>query len=154
MAKLIALHGKYGEGKFAVVDDEDFDEVNQHKWFLVASGNGKFYVRVRGTYLHRLVTKAKSGEYIDHIDGNTLDNKKYNLRSCTNQQNVRNCKSNRGKSRYKGVCPVSKSKSWRATLSVNMKSVHIGSFATEIEAAKAYDEAARKHYGEFARTNF
>lgn len=119
---------------------------------------GYYRVRFKGkqTYWHRVVYEAlveplKADEYIDHIDGNKLNNVVSNLRKCTKSDNSRNQKKSRGSSQYKGVY-LYKSGIWRATIQLEKK-IHLGYFEDEQEAALAYDRAALEYYGEFARTN-
>lgn len=96
-----------------------------------------------------------------HIDGNGLNNQRYNLRICTKQENLRNQKPIRGgSSKFKGVYlskayPKYGIKSvWRANIGKDGKAIFLGGFENEIDAAKAYDRAALKYFGEFARVNF
>jgi len=92
---------------------------------------------------------------IDHINGNGLDDRRANMRTCTNQQNMRNLRKRRsGSSIYKGVYYDKRRRTWYARICHNGKNIHLGTFATEIEAARAYDRAARRLFGEFARLNF
>lgn len=104
--------------------------------------------------MHRqLLGAATWGEYVDHINGNTLDNRKTNLRKCSNAENVRNQRPVRArKSRYKGVSLKGRG-TWVARITVQYKEIYIGSFVTEREAAIAYNEAAVKHFGQFANLN-
>lgn len=111
--------------------------------------------------LHRLLlglTDPKT--LVDHRNGNSFDNRRHNLRICTNAANVRNQKGHRDKmySKYKGVSRYKDSKRnarspWCATIQHNRQRMHLGVFATAREAALAYDEAALRLHGEFARTN-
>jgi len=95
------------------------------------------------------------GMMIDHINGNGLDDRRANMRTCTNQQNMRNLRKRRsGSSIYKGVYYDKRRRTWYARICHNGKNIHLGTFATEIEAARAYDRAARRLFGEFARLNF
>jgi len=91
---------------------------------------------------------------VDHIDGNGLNNTRANLRICTYQQNVCNCKSRGGDSKYKGISWDKRSKKWRAKIRYNSKDKHLGVFEDEIEAAREYDREAAKLFGEFAYLNF
>lgn len=106
-------------------------------------------------YLHRLIMTPAPGELVDHINGNKLDCRRSNLRIVTNAQNLWN----RGitahnTSGYKGVTYCSDTGRWRAEIRVNRKRIHLGRFDHPEEAAKAYDDAARKHHGRYCRTNF
>lgn len=149
--KNIELTGKYGKNKYALVDDEDFEKINQYLWHL----SGKYAVKSYGVRpnrtkisMHRFIMNAEKGVMIDHINGNELDNRKCNLRLCTNSQNQMNAKKqSNSSSEYKGV---TKNKPWRASIG----SKTIGHFNTEIEAAEAYDSKAKELYGEFANINF
>lgn len=168
MTKQIDLCGKPGKGKVVLVDDEDFEELNQYDWFWSVS-KGKGYVRraykqdgkIITVYMHRVINKTPKDMVTDHKNGNTLDNRKSNLRSCTQGQNVHNSKGPKlnnkreaPKSKYKGVYPTSKKakgnyKPWCALI----KRMHLGRFDTEIEAAIAYNKKAIELFGEFAVIN-
>lgn len=114
------------------------------------------------TRMHRAIIDAPNGMVVDHINGDSLDNRRSNLRLATSQENNRNAKKAAGKmrvmsSQYKGLSRVKdglRSKKWRAMLAIDRKRIHLGHFNTEEEAARAYDAAAKEHFGEFARLNF
>ena len=91
---------------------------------------------------------------VDHINRNSLDNRKANLRPVTAMQNTWNTKRKGGTSRFKGVTWNKREKKWKVQLAHKWKSIHLGLFTDEIEAAKTYDEAAKKYRGEFAVLNF
>lgn len=160
--KKIPLHGKHGSGKFALVDDDDYPIVSPFKWYVaVISGLSRCMTCVKiddeWVYLSmsRLIMSAKKGEVVDHENHDTLDNRKQNLRTCTNQQNNMNCKKRIKKtsSKYKGVCWDKKNNKWSANISFNSKKTTIGRFHEEKAAAQAYDIMARKLHGEFAYYN-
>jgi hypothetical protein len=152
------------KGKFAIVNAEDYERFGRFKWF--ASGPAKYLYAVRAIYpekgvkvmlyLHREIMKAPKGLVVDHINGNTLDNRRENLRLATKRQNTCNMRINKEgcTSKYRGVNWHISVKKWVARITVNRRRIHLGVFDSEVEAAKAYDEAARKYYGEFARLNF
>lgn len=157
------IHSKT-HGTFTVlVDDEDADLVRQHTWHVSKDRNGTFYVktnirradgRYRRGYLSRMIM-GEDGPIVDHADGNTLDNRRSNLRHATNQQNC----ANRGpqannKSSFKGVSFFPNLGKWAAKIRVDQSLKHLGYFEQPQEAAKAYDAAAREYFGEFAFQNF
>lgn len=153
---------KLTQGQVALVDDEDYEYLNQWKWCANRSIGGYYAVRTdkqkadqkRETIcMHRLILNAPKGLQVDHINHNTLDNTKQNLRICTNSQNQMN-RSPCGKSKYLGVTYYRNNTCLRASIKANNKSIHLGYFKTEEEAAHAYDEAAKKYFGEFANLNF
>jgi len=153
---------KLTQGKFTLVDDEDYDDLSKHNWYVQKSRN-TFYAarRVKNSngnprlaLMHREIMGSPFGKKIDHIDEDGLNNQKQNLRICTNSQN----QMNRGKTKvntsgYKGVFWHELAKKWRAQISINNERIYLGLFDDVSEAAKAYNEAAVKFHGEFARLN-
>lgn len=143
------------QGKVTLIDDEDWDLVNQYKWFACKSKSNTFYavfhnLSKQSLYLHRLLLGLDFGDKRrgDHKNLNTLDNRRDNLRICNNQQNSynRSIQTN-SKSGLKGVYFFQNK--WRARI----VSKDLGYFDDPIDAAKAYDVAAVELFGEFAKTN-
>lgn len=146
----------------AKVDEEDFERVSRFRWHLASKGYAKTSIRENGKVctvrMHRLIVGAKPGEQYDHQNLDKLDNRRQNLRLATGQQNG----ANRGtltnnSSGYKGVVfydrPEHGEYGWRAQIYVRGKKLYLGLHKTSEAAAKAYDEAALEHFGEFARLN-
>ena len=157
------------QGKFAMVDHEDYEWLSKWKWtykYVKTLSNGEEYgIAVRGKYdpkrqqnkiirMHRKIMKLTSSnsKTVDHINGNRLDNRRQNLRIASLLQNNKN-KRSIAKSGYKNVYPVPHGKRWYAKIMVDRNRIHLGTFATKIEAARAYNEAAQKYHGEFACLN-
>ena len=155
-AKLIPLTGVRGKGKHAIVDSEDYPYFSKHKWYCIWSGYPSTTTWERKTnvhhVMHRMIMKAKKGQFVDHINRNKLDNRKSNLRFCNIKQSARNI-GPRNKWGYKGVSLIKKTKMWRAAIKVNYKNIHLGHYQNVIEAAKAYNRAAKTYFGEFAYLN-
>lgn len=104
--------------------------------------------------MHRFIMKAQSGQTIDHINGNTLDNRKQNLRFCTQSENSYNSKSrSRSSSKYKGVTFDKSRRKWLVYITVNKKRFYIGAFTCEDAAANAYNHFAEKYHLDFAYLN-
>lgn len=146
------------KGKFANVDDEDYEWLNQWTWCIrngYASRTYKLSGKDYSIYMHRLIANTPLGMETDHIDRNKLNNQRINLRKCSATENLQNSRKHKdNKSGYKGVSYHNQCGKWTARIKANGIYKHIGLFANPEEAAHAYDEAARKYYGEFARTNF
>jgi NTP pyrophosphatase (non-canonical NTP hydrolase) len=150
------------QGEYAIVDDEDFEEMNKFKWHYAggyARRNKKLSSGKRGMeFLHRLVAKTPENMYTDHINGNTLDNRRSNLRNVTRSQNAKNArKKAESTSKYKGVSYFKRDADsigkWMAKIQVDGEVKKLGYFNSEIEAAIAYNDAAKKHHGEYAVLN-
>jgi len=149
-------------GYDVLIDDEDYEKINTHSWCIFHSRSERPYVvryinnsgkQIR-IWLHRIIINPPDGKVVDHINNNTLDNRKCNLRICTHKENIRNQKKRKNNaSGFKGVYFVEKNKKYRATIRVNGKGIHLGLFGTPEEAHKAYCEASKKYHGEFGRVS-
>lgn len=145
-----------------LVDDEDAPRVLHLKWKPLRCKNGSVYAVARTreqdgkektVYMHRLILDAPIGKDVDHRNGNGLDNRRQNLRLATRAQNSRNSRLQRDTaSGYKGV--RRHRRKWQAHIKVNRKRIYLGSFSSKEDAARTYDAAAKKHFGEFANLNF
>ena len=150
------------QGKFALVDDEDYKWLNQYKWHALKDKHTFYAVRgiclngkMKRIFMHREITQALPNEETDHRNHNGLHNWRDNLRTCTRSENARNRKPSKScSSRYKGVRWYKRNHNWNAQIGKNGKQYHIGYFTSEIEAAKAYDAKAKELFGEFAYLNF
>lgn len=162
--KLIPLsqQGKNKGKYFAQVDNEDYDFITQWKWSFHAGYAVRSEYRDKKTviYMHRAIMRhgglLDESKQVDHIDSNRLNNQKSNLRNCSISENMKNRTAwARSTSKYLGVSLYIKGNTirWRADISVNHKQNYLGKFKTEAEAALAYNEAALRYHGEFARLN-
>lgn len=107
------------------------------------------------TLLHRLIMSPPEGAFVDHKNGNTLDNRRENLRLATHAQNMHNRRRNaKSTSQYKGVSLHNQTGKWIVHIKIGPKVKHVGLFADETTAAEAYDQAAREAFGAFACVNF
>lgn len=149
-------------GKFALVDDEDFETLNQYNWFASESSKS-FYARrnVCGNKktvkvaMHRQIMGFPDGLEVDHKDGNGLNNQKSNLRICSKTENLKNKRLYKNnKTGFKGVTWHKQHGKYYSSIRINGKYVFLGLFLDPIDAAKAYDREALKNFGKFARLNF
>lgn len=164
--KTVPLHGKKAAGRVALVDDGDYDLVMQYRWHVrerqlpghskdgpyalvnVWLGNGKYHTIL----MHKLIT---GWPMTDHVNHDGLDNRRQNLRHATSSQNQLNrLPVSGGTSRYKGVSWVTREQKWRADIRIDSKRIYLGAFASEEEAARAYDAMAREKGGGYAYLNF
>lgn len=144
------------QGKFAMVDDEDFDRLNQFKWYAQKTGSRCYAATGRHIYMHRVILGLSGNIMTDHKNGNGLDNQKSNLRPATNaenQQGFRRLKSVKS-SVFRGVSWKKIAKLWYVTIAVKGENTHLGCYESEEDAAHVYDYAAKIYFGEFARLNF
>jgi len=151
------------QGKVTIVDDEDFEYLNQFKWYAMEKRRGDFYA-LRGRrrsekgsrqiYMAREIMNNPKGLLVDHRDHNTLDNRKENLRICTKAENCRNQRKQNGcSSVHKGVSWHIRRKKWQGKIKVNGKTIYLGFFVDEDDAARAYNASARKYFGFYACLN-
>lgn len=153
------------KGQVAIVDDEDYERLCGYKWYAQFSDHTRSYYAARRLpwdadghrsvlYMHREVIRAAAGTRVDHINHDTLDQRKSNLRVCTIGQNGSNRKlQTNNSSGYKGVDWRKADRKWRAQIQVHGKSIHIGYYDSPVDAARAYDESAAVYHGKFALTN-
>lgn len=154
------------KGQVVIVDDEDFERVNQYRWTAVSPRcyQQTMYWGIRSErrggkkisiLLHRFIMNAPKGVMVDHKDRNTLNCQKSNLRLCTNAENQRNTPSKvTNTTGYKGVCLRKTDKKFTSGIRFNRKLIFLGSYSDPKEAAKAYDAKAKELFGEFAYLNF
>lgn len=153
------------QGKVSVIDFEDFSRVRGFNWHAHRT-KGLWYAR-RGVwnalrknndseYLHNRIFSPPAGQFVDHKNNNGLDNRRENLRECSKAQNAQAVrrKSPGKSSKFRGVAWHKQRERWRASVEFGGRHIFLGLFDFEEDAAKAYDAAALKHFGEFAHLNF
>jgi hypothetical protein len=148
------------KGKVALVDDEDFAWIRNYKWYYgsggypcrgVDLGNNNVVIAL----MHRLIMRAREGVKVDHINGDTCDNRRENLRIANDSQNQANRRKGRKptSSRFKGVHKRSVGKPWGARIQVRGEKINLGCYTTEEDAARAYNAAALEAFGDYAHLN-
>ncbi len=149
---------KLTQGKYALVDNADYEFIDSFKW-LFSGGYAKRGIRVNGKntfiLMHRLINKTPDDLHTDHINGNTLDNRKKNLRTVTARQNIFGRRPSKNRtSIFKGVHLKKSTGRWYASIFARGDRFFLGGHSNEIEAAKAYDEKAKELFGDYAYLNF
>ncbi len=155
---------KLTQNKFALVDDSDFEWLNQWEWYALKDSN-MFYAYRHVTInkkqtivaMHREILRLehKDGKQIDHIDRNGLNNQRFNLRLCDYRQNQANqILRKNSSSKFKGVYWNKVCRKWQAQIGYNGKTIYLGLFTDKIEAGKVYDKKAIELFGRFANINF
>lgn len=155
-----------GYGYWTIVDVDVYYRLGRFKWTACGRNDDSLYAarilrktefgRIKYMYLHREIMKPPKGLLVDHKNGDSLDNRRANLRLATHSQNIHNRRKIKTKtaSIYIGVFFDKRMDKWGAKIRFQNKRIYLGSFKSEIDAARAYDDAAKKHHGEFARLNF
>lgn len=150
------------QGQYALVDDEDYPIISATKWYALFTPRTKKYYARRNTSLgnkkrgfslmHQFILGVKGSIIVDHINGDTLDNRKVNLRIVNYSQNVQNSRIRKdNKSGYRGVSFYKKNKKWGAKIGYNNKYFFLGLFPTAEKASEAYKKSEKKYFRNFAR---
>jgi hypothetical protein len=143
-----------------LISECDFERVIAHRWHKCSTKRGPYFEHktplpdCKSVFLHRFIVSCPVGMQVDHINGDTLDNRRSNLRICTITENNRNChKYKNNTSGYKGVHWDKEKRKWRAAIKVNKKIISLGRFDDPEKAYEAYVAASKKYHGEFGRTS-
>lgn len=148
-AELILYDEDGNEKARALIDSEDVEKIKQYKWCY---SNGYVGCHKLKDRLHRFILELKDDEVVDHINGNKLDNRKCNLRICSQQQNTFNtCINSNNTSGYKGVTWDKKRNKWIAQIMVNYKHIYLGRYENIEDAIKSRKDAELKYFGEYRR---
>lgn len=153
---------KLTQNQVTIVDNDDFEYLNQFKWCAQWNPGTRSFYAVRCSYkretgkqkaipMHREIMQPSAGMVVDHINHDTLDNTRKNLRVCTQSENLMNSRKQKNNtSGLKGVSWHKRDKKWRADISINGKRKHLGNFSTKEFAYESYIKACKKYHKEFA----
>jgi hypothetical protein len=143
-----------GEGQFAIVDAADYEWLKQHQWHFW-NGYAARQEKRKTIYMHREIMQPPKGMVVDHINHNKGDDRRVNLRVCTQRENILNhTKKGQSISRFKGVEYNRLRRKWYVRIRFHGERIRIGYFDDEVEAARAYDRKAVELSGVFACLNF
>jgi hypothetical protein len=149
MSKKIPLTGKYGDGRFAIVDDGAYEVLSAMRWHVQPQGYAVMRPSWGTIYMHRVVAGAVGGDLIDHIDGDKLNNTSSNLRKCDKSINALNKHDKQAgrpyTSKYRGVSWSKTMKAWLARINIKNKAIDIGYFDSEDVAYEAYCREQAKY---------
>lgn len=141
-------------GHVVYVSTESVPKIRDYTWCIEGTGYVMSATKGKAVKLHRIITDAPRGKFVDHRDGDPLNNTLDNLRICSKKQNEYNSKTRADNSSgYRGVCLINKNGKYRAYITKDGKQTSLGVFSDKHAAAKAYNSAAEKLFGEFARLN-
>lgn len=150
------------QGDVILVDDQDYEWLSSYRWTVGRKPGRPLYARMtytdaggarRTAALHRMIMNPPKGYVVDHIDHNTLNNQRENLRICTLSENSRNARKRKGMQAPKGVAFIKRDQRYQAYINVKGRRIYLGNFADQREAAHAYNRAAVYYFGEFAALN-
>lgn len=150
-------------GGVVLIDDQDEGVARQFQWYRNSPDNSdRFYAMAKPyvngkqptIWMHRLILDAKKGQYVDHVNHDGMDNRRCNIRLCSQSQNNANNRCVVGISGYRGVYPVRRGSSWLAAIQHHGITIRLGVFSDKVNAAIARDKAALHYFGEFATLNF
>jgi len=141
-------------GQEVYIDEEDYSFLSKFNWYNNGKGYALTSINGKVIRMHRLLTNCDKNQEVDHINGNTLDNRKNNLRVCSHKENSRNVKiPSHNTTGYKGVSFNKRKNKYRAYIKYNQKQIHLGYFTDKLQAALSYNEKAIELFGEFAKLN-
>jgi len=152
-----------GEGIWSILEQDDYYRLKDFKWVVYGNGRNLYAVRLKLVgakqttllSMHREIMQPRDDRVVDHKNCNSLDNRRSNLRFATHAENMHNRRKRKNAtSQYVGVFFRKDSSKWVSKIMIGRKRIQLGRYDSEIEAARAYDEGARKYHGEFARLNF
>jgi hypothetical protein len=153
MAQVIPL----SQGKFAIVDDDDFEKVNSHKWCIKKTTHNLYAKRAlngKTISMHQIILEPQVGYIVDHINGNGLDNRKENLRLCTHSENMKNIKVRKDNSSgVRGVSWNKTAKKWHCQIQNNGKKIYLGLYK-DLEEAKRVVLLQHSNTSEFYQTRY
>ena len=145
------------QGKHALIDDEDYEKISGFSWYTHQTNRNLYAcscINGKLTKMQNFLMGKKKNMFWDHINRNGLDNRRCNLRLATKTENLRNSRKRKNaSSKYKGVSFYKRDGVWQANIRVNKKLFYLGRFEKEIDAAKAYNDAAEQYFGEYANLN-